>query len=75
MQAIVLLGSWHWGEVRRCAVQLREHGYWIELDERDADGVLAVFVIEGEPAAVAHLEAFVAWLNGGGGRPAPLPAR
>ena len=75
MQAITLLGRWHWGAVRRCAAQLRERGYRIGLDERDADGVLAVFVLEGEPAAVGHLEALIAWLDRGGRRPKLPPAR
>ena len=71
MQAVTLLGRWHWRAVRDCASRLRERGYRVELDERNVDGVLAVFFIEGEPAAVAHLEALVAWLDGGGRRPEP----
>lgn len=71
----MLLGRWHWARVRRCAAQLRERGYRVELEERDADGVLAVFVIDGEPAAVAHLEALTAWLDRGGRGPELPPAR
>lgn len=75
MQAITLLGRWHWAKVRRRAAELRERGYQVELEERDADGVLAVFVIEGEPAAVVHLEALIVWLDRGGRRPELPPWR
>jgi hypothetical protein len=50
-------------------------GYRVEPDERNVDGVLAVFFIDGEATAVAHLEALVAWLDGAGRRPEPPPAR
>ena len=49
--------------------------YRVELDERNVDGVLAVFFIDGGATAVAHLEALVAWLDGAGRRPEPPPAR
>jgi hypothetical protein len=75
MQAVTLLGRWHWRAVRDCAARLRARGYRVELDERNVDGVLAVFFIDGEATAVAHLEALVAWLDGAGRRPEPPPAR
>lgn len=75
MQAVTLLGRWHWRAVRDRVAGLRARGYRVELEERNVDGVLAVFLIDGEAAAVAHLEALVAWLDGAGRRPEPPAAR
>ena len=70
----MLLGRWYWDTVRREARRLIERGYLLELDERRVDWALAVLIVDGEPAAVAHLDAFIAWLDGRGRRPAlPVP--
>jgi hypothetical protein len=69
-----VLGRWHWAAVRREARRLIERGHLLELDEHRVDWALAVLAVDGKPAAVAHLEAFVAWLDGRGRRPAlPVP--
>jgi hypothetical protein len=76
MQPIMLLGRWYWGAMRREARRLMERGYLLELDERRVDWALAGLTVEGESAAVAHLEALAGWLDGRGRRPVlPAPRR
>ena len=62
----MLLGRWYWDTVRREARRLIERGYLLELDERRVDWALAVLTVDKEPAAVAHLEA---WMGAGADRP------